>query len=147
MLRRWLVSMLTLCLAPLAMSLSSGPSVPAAGRYIVVLKDSASPSAVAGTVTGLGATVHDLFGRVNALLVSLPPAKVGILRHDPRVAYVTPDRSVRVLDSGASPASPKADSGTPAAHQAVPTGVARIGAAPALNPDGTMAASNAPARK
>jgi len=57
---------------------------PAAGRYIVVLKDSASPSAVAGTVTGLGATVHDLFGRVNALLVSLPPAKVGILRHDPR---------------------------------------------------------------
>ncbi len=33
------------------------------------------------------------------------------------------------------------------AHQAVPTGVARIGAAPALNPDGTMAAASSPAKK
>jgi subtilisin family serine protease len=65
-------------------------------------------------------------------VVSLPLLDLGILQHDPRVAYVTPDRPVRLLDST-----------TPA----VPTGVARIGAAPALNADGTMAAKAGPATK
>src|SRR5438105_8823541 len=147
MLRRWLVSALALCLVPVALSLFSvaGGSVIGTGRYIVVLKDSASASGVAGTATGLGATIDSLFGMVNTLVVSLPPLDVARLQRDPRVAYVTPDRPVRLLDSGASPASSKADSA--ATRPAVPTGVARIGASPALNPDGTVATQTAPAKK
>jgi subtilisin family serine protease len=138
MLRRWLVSVLALCLAPAATLLSSvaGGSVLATGRYVVVLKNSALASDVAGTATGLGATIDDLFGTVNTLVVSLPRVDLGTLQHDPRVAYVTPDRPVRLLASG-----------TPAALPAVPTGVARIGAAPALNPDGTVAVATSPAKK
>jgi subtilisin family serine protease len=130
--------MLALCLAPVAMPLSSvaGGSVLGTGRYVVVLKNSASASDVAGTATGLGATIDDLFGTVNTLVVSLPPVDVGTLQHDPRVAYVTPDRTVQLLASR-----------TPAALPAVPTGVARIGAAPALNPDGTVAVATSPAKK
>ena len=131
--------MLILCLAPVAMSLSSvagGSVLGTTGRYIVVLKNSASAGAVAGTATGLGATIDDRFGTVNTLVVSLPRPDLGTLQHDPRVAYVTPDRPVRLLDSS-----------TPAALPAVPTGVARIGAAPALNPDGTVAVATGPAKK
>ena len=140
MLRRWLVSALVLSLAPLAMSFSSvaGSSVLGTGRYIVVLKDSAAASDVAGTATGLGATVDSLFGTVNTLVLSLPLTDLGTLRHDPRVAYVTPDRPVRLLDASTSAVR----------QSSVPTGVARIGAAPALNPDGTVApATTGPAKK
>src|SRR5205807_4227968 len=61
----------------------------------------------------------------------------GALEHDPAVAYVAPDRPVQLLDANSSAAPP-----------AVPTGVSRIGAAPALNADGTMATTTAgPAKK
>src|SRR5205814_595332 len=124
MLRRWIVSVLVLSLAPVAMSLSStAGSSGILGRYIVVLKDSANADSVAGKATGLGATVDSLFGSINTLVVSLPLLRLGSLQRDPRVAFVTPDRPVRLLDSGASPASPNAAGG-------VPTGVMRIGAAP-----------------
>jgi subtilisin family serine protease len=130
--------MLALCLAPVAMSLSSmaGGPVVGTGRYVVVLKNSASASDVAGTATGLGGTIDDLFGTVHTLVVSLPRLGLGTLQHDPRVAYVTPDRPVQLLAGT-----------TPAAVPAVPTGVARIGAAPALNPDGTVAVATSPVRK
>ncbi|HYT38662.1 MAG TPA: S8 family serine peptidase, partial [Acidimicrobiia bacterium] len=120
------------------MSLPSvaGGSVLGTGRYIVVLKDSASASDVAGTATGLGATVDSLFGAVDGLVVSLPMARLGRLQRDPRVAYVTPDRPVRLLESH-----------TLATGRAVPTGVARIGASPAQNPDGTVATATGPAKK
>ncbi|MDQ1516919.1 MAG: hypothetical protein QOE80_2749 [Actinomycetota bacterium] len=151
MLRRWLVAALALCLAPVALSFSSvaGGSVLGTGRYIVVLKDPSATSAVAGRATGLGATVDSVFGAVDSLVVSLPLARLGRLQHDSRVAYVTPDHPVQLLDSAASPASPKAGnaSGTLATNPAVPTGVARIGAAPALNPDGTLAVPTGPAKK
>ncbi len=138
MLRRWLVAALAMCLVPVAMSLPSvaGGSVLGTGRYIVVLKDSASASDVAGTATGLGATVDSLFGAVDGLVVSLPMARLGRLQRDPRVAYVTPDRPVRLLESH-----------TLATGRAVPTGVARIGASPAQNPDGTVATATGPAKK
>jgi subtilisin family serine protease len=137
MLRRWLVPGLALCLAPVAiLSTGAGSSVRGTGRYIVVLRSSTSTPAFARTATRLGGTVDDLLGTVNTLVVSLPRHNLGTLRHDPRVAYVTADRSVRLL----------ADS-TPAALPAVPTGVARIGAAPAVNPDGTVALAAGPAKK
>ena len=141
MLRRWLVSALALCLVPVALSFSSaaGGSVLSTGRYIVVLKDPASAPAVADRATGLGATVDSLFSSVNTLVVSLPLLRLGALRHDSRVAYVTPDRPVHVLDNPAT--------ATTAGPPAVPTGVARIGAAPALNADGTVATASGPARK
>jgi subtilisin family serine protease len=137
MLRRWLFSVLAVCLAPMAaLPSGAGASAVGTGRYLVVLRNSASAPAVARTITGLGATVENLFGKVNTLVVSLPRHDLGTLRHDPRVAYVTADRPVGFLDD-----SP------PAGSPAVPTGVARIGAAPALNPDGTVAATAGPAKK
>jgi len=138
MLRRWLVAALALCLAPVAFSLSSvaGGSVLGTGNYIVVLKDSASVPAVATSATGLGATIDSLFGTVNTLVMSLPLTDLGALERDPRVAYITPDRPVQLLDSTPSTSRP-----------AVPTGVDRIGAAPALNPDGTFATAAGPAKK
>jgi len=121
MLRRWIVAMLVLSLAPVAMSLSStAGSSGILGRYIVVLKDSANADAVAGKATGLGATVDSLFGSINTLVVSLPLLRLGTLQRDPRVAFVTPDRPVRLLENAA---------GT-GATGGVPSGVLRIGAAP-----------------
>jgi subtilisin len=121
MLRRWLVAVLAVSLAPLALSFSSvaGGSVLGTGRYIVVLKDSAAAPDVAARATGLGATVDGLLSGVDTLVVSLPLLRLNALRHDSRVAFVTPDRPVRVLDDAVAPA------GT---TTGVPTGVARIGA-------------------
>jgi subtilisin family serine protease len=119
MLRRWIVAVLVMSLAPVGLSLTStASSAGATGRYIVVLKDSANADAVAGRATGLGATVNSLFSSVNTLVVSLPLLRVGALQRDPRVAFVTPDRPVRLLDTATGDAS------------SVPNGVRRIGAAP-----------------
>src|SRR2546426_11250910 len=102
MLRRWLVAVLALCLAPLTFSLSAvaGGSVLGTGRYIVVLKDSASAPDVAAKATGLGATIDSLFSGIDTLVVSLSPLRLAALRPDSRVAYVTPDRAVSILDGG-----------------------------------------------
>jgi subtilisin len=138
MLRRPLVSALVFALIPAAMLLASGAerSAPEAGRYIVVLKSSTSNLDLAGTATRLRATADGRLGALKTLVVSLRRRDVGALRRDPRVAYVTPDRPVRLL----------ADS-PPAALPMVPTGVARIGAAPPLNPDGTIAVTTGRARQ
>src|SRR5438067_12140330 len=129
MLRRWIVAVVVLSLAPVAMSLTSTPgSSILPGRYIVVLKDSADAGAVAGQASTLGATVDSLLGSINTLVVSLPLLRLGSLQRDPRVAFVTPDRPVRLLDNAA---------GT-AATGGVPTGVLRTAAAPvagAAGPD------------
>ncbi len=120
MLRRWIVAVLVMTLAPVGLSLTStAGSAGAFGRYIVVLKDPAAAGAVAGTATGLGATVNSLLGSVSSLVVSLPLVKLGKIQSDPRVAFVTPDRPIRLL------ATTPGISATPA-----PTGVTRIGAAP-----------------
>jgi subtilisin len=121
MLRRWLLALAVLSIAPVGLSLSSvaGGSVLRTGRYIVVLEDSAPATAVADRATLLGGTIDSLFGAVNTLVLSLSPGNAARLARDPRVAYVTPDRPVRLLDSHAA-----------AAEATVPTGVARIGAAP-----------------
>src|SRR5688572_7521159 len=104
MLRRWLLALVVLSIAPVGLSLSSvaGSSVLRTGRYIVVLDE----------------------GAPNTLVMSLSPGEAARLARDPRVAYVTPDRPVRLLDSHAA-----------AAAATVPTGVARIGAGPASDAD------------
>jgi len=132
MLRRWIVAVLVLSLGPVAMSLTSTASGSGLlGNYIVVLKDSANANAVAGTAAGLGATVDSVFGSINTLVVSLPLLNLGALQRDPRVAFVTPDRPVHLLDGGAGAAATAAvpTPGT-AGVGGVPTGVMRIGAAP-----------------
>jgi subtilisin len=131
MLRRWIVAVLVMALAPVGLSLTStASSAGGVGRYIVVLKSSANAQAVAGQATGLGATINSLFGSINTLVVSLSPSRVAGLQRDPRVAFVTADRPVRLLDNAA---------GT-GATGGVPTGVLRIGAAP-------VAGAAGPARK
>jgi subtilisin family serine protease len=69
----------------------------------------------------LGATVNALFSSLNTLVVSLSPTRVASLRRDPRVAFVTADRPVRLLDNTAK---------STGSVDGVPTGVMRIGAAP-----------------
>ena len=121
MVRRWIVAVLVMALAPLGLSLASpANSAGQAGRYIVVLNESANADAVASRATGLGATINSLFGSINTLVVSLSPSRVSSLQRDPRVAFVTPDRPVRLLASEAQSFS----------TDGVPTGVMRIGAAP-----------------
>ncbi|HEV3365548.1 MAG TPA: S8 family serine peptidase [Acidimicrobiia bacterium] len=125
MLRRWMAAVLVMALAPVGMSLTStAGSSGGTGRYIVVLKDSANADAVAGRATGLGATVNALFGSLNTLVVSLTQSRVASLQRDPRVAFVTPDRPVRLLDSTTK---------STGSVDGVPTGVMRIGAAPLAN--------------
>src|ERR1051325_3669083 len=100
MVRRWMVAVLVMALAPGGLSLSStARSAGAPGRYIVVLNQSADADAVAGRASVLGATVNALFSSLNTLVVSLSPARVASLRQDPRVAFVTADRPVRLLDN------------------------------------------------
>jgi subtilisin family serine protease len=143
MLRRLFVAALVLALIPATMLLSSRAehSVPKAGRYIVVLKSSTSNRDLAGAATRLRATAEARFGALKALVVSLRPRQVDALRRDSRVAYVTPDRAVRLMADSPPASVPTASLPT------VPTGVARIGAAPALNPDGTIAAATGPAKQ
>jgi len=138
MLRRWLVALVVMSLAPLGLSLRSvaGGASLGADRYIVVLKDSApaAATAVAGRAAGLGATVERLFGALNTLVVSLSARDAARLRSDQRVSFVTPDRPLRLL------------AGDGAAASTVPTGVTRIGAAPGQSPDGPSGATK-PARR
>jgi subtilisin len=127
MLRRCVIAVLMSSLVPLAAATKASSSVsPATGRYIVVLKDSADPSGVAHTATGLGASVQGLFSSLNGLLVSLPVLNVAALRHDPRVAYVAADRPMHML------------------VEPTPTGVTRIGAAPRLSADGSIGSAPDP---
>jgi subtilisin family serine protease len=119
MLRRSIVALLVASLVPLALATqATGEVTPALGRYIVVLKSPAASESVAESATSLGATVNGLFSSLNGLLVTLPLLNLNALRRDPRVAYVVPDRPVRLL-----------------ADQAA--GVSRIGAV-STKPDGSV---------
>jgi subtilisin family serine protease len=121
MLHRSIVALLISSLVPLAVATqATGEVSPALGRYIVVLKSPAASGSMAETASGLGATVNGVFSSLNGLLVTLPLLNLNSLRHDPRVAYVVPDRPVKLL---AEPA---------------PAGVSRIGASPKVNPDGSV---------
>ncbi len=119
MLRRSVVALLISSLVPLAVATqATGEVTPALGRYIVVLRSPVASASVAESASGLGATVNGVFSSLNGLLVTLPLLNLNGLRRDPRVAYIVPDRPVRLL-----------------ADQAA--GVSRIGAA-RTNPDGSV---------
>ena len=121
MLRRWMVAVLVVALVPVAMSLTSRRAV--RGRTGATSSSSRTrpaPMPSPSKATGLGATVELAVRLLNTLVVSLPLLKVGRLEQDPRVAFVTPDRPVRLLDTAPG-------AGT---SSAAPTGVTRIGAAP-----------------
>jgi subtilisin family serine protease len=115
------VALLISSLVPLALATqATGEVSPAFGRYIVVLKSPSASGSLTETASGLGATVNGVFSSLNGLLVTLPLINLSSLIRDPRVAYVVPDRPVRLL---AEPA---------------PAGVSRIGATPKVNPDGSV---------
>jgi subtilisin len=121
MLRRSIVALLISSLVPLALATqATGEVSPAFGRYIVVLKSPSASGSLTETASGLGATVNGVFSSLNGLLVTLPLINLSSLIRDPRVAYVVPDRPVRLL---AEPA---------------PAGVSRIGATPKVNSDGSV---------
>jgi subtilisin len=82
------------------------------GNYIVVLKDGAgAPAALASEQTRtFGGKVGYVYGSaLKGYSASLPVADVASLRRDPRVAYVTPDRTTLSVQA-----------------QKVPTGIERI---------------------
>ena len=121
MLRRSIVALLISTLVPVAVATqATGEVSPAWGRYIVVLKSPSASGSLTESASALGATVNGVFSSLNGLLVTLPLLNLKTLLGDPRVAYVVPDRPVRLL---AEPA---------------PAGVSRIGATPKVNPDGSV---------
>jgi subtilisin len=85
-------------------------SKPPVDPYIVVLADGANSGAVARDhARRAGAEVSHVYGHALAgYAARLTPAGLGVVRSDPRVRYVTPDRQVRL------------------AAQVLPTGVDRI---------------------
>jgi subtilisin len=116
MLRRMVIPILALGVIPLTAVPSANGNLGLA-RYIVVLNNSADMGAVAGGAVEDGARLNATFGSVlSGFVATLPLLNLGALRSDPRVAYVKPDRPVRLLDTT-----------TPGG---TPTGVSRIGALP-----------------
>jgi subtilisin len=114
MLRKMVIPILALGVIPLTAVPSANGNL-GLGRYIVVLENPADTAAVAGAAVENGARLNATFGSVlGGFVATLPLLDLGALRSDPRVAYVKPDRPVRLLDTA---------SGTP-------TGVSRIGALP-----------------
>lgn len=129
MLHRRPLCLLVSCLVLAAMSpIAVRKTTRAAARYLVVLEPSVSATDFVRSVAKLDASVDHLFGAVNTLTVSLEPAELAALTDDPRVAYLTPDRPVRVLDAG-----------NPSRGRAAPTGVTRIGAAAPPDSSGAVA--------
>ena len=121
MLRRSMVALLISSLVPVAVATqATGEITPALGRYIVVLKSPTGTGSLTETASGLGATVNGVFSTLNGLLVTLPLLNLRALERDPRVAYVVPDRPVRLL------------------AESPPAGVQRVGAGPRVNPDGSV---------
>ena len=82
------------------------------GRYIVVLKDSASLNAVLADHAALtGARIgHTYRHALSGYAATLPSAALKAIKADSRVAFVSPDREVRIM------------------AQALPTGINRIDA-------------------
>ncbi|MGH9002766.1 MAG: S8 family serine peptidase, partial [Acidimicrobiia bacterium] len=114
------MALLISSLVPVAVATqATGEINPAFGRYIVVLNAPNASGSLTETASGLGATVNGVFSSLNGLLVTLPLLNLKALERDPRVAYVVPDRPVRLL---AEPA---------------PAGVSRIGAG-RVNADGNF---------
>jgi|SRR5581483_6838009 len=138
MCRRVLAFLIVLCVGPVVMSggARGATAVPAAGRYLVVVKDGASPADVVAAVQRLGATVDRFFATMRTAVVSLPDEGVAALRGDPRVAYVAPDRIVHILATA-----------VPALGRPWPTGVARIGVTPLSDHQSAAGGSTPAARR
>jgi subtilisin len=104
--RALLPLVLALALAVPAVAASSG----AVGRYIVVLRDGASPAAVANEhATKFGASVsHVYVAALHGYAATIPNARLADVRADARVAFVSADREVHAI------------------AQTLPTGINRI---------------------
>jgi subtilisin family serine protease len=93
----------------------------AAGRWIVVLRDDASPVAAAKRH---GASPDYLYGSaIHGYAATLSDAALAKARKDPAVMFVAPDRVISLGKPGGG------GGGGTTSTQVVPTGIARIGAA------------------
>lgn len=85
-------------------------AAPATGRYIVILKPGSNPSGVARSHARLGVRATLIYrSALRGYAGTIPTSKLAILRRDPRVASIRPDRRFHI------------------AAQTIPTGVKRIG--------------------
>jgi subtilisin len=91
-----IVALVSILVAATGAAAAAKPT--AMGSYIVVLKDSAgAPATVAShQARNFGAKVGFVYGSaLKGYSATMPVADVQALRRDPRVAYVTADRTVR----------------------------------------------------
>ena len=104
---RRILSVLALSLALVASVTAAQASPSAAGRYIVVLKESAGPvrGVAADHASRFGAAVSHVYAHaLRGYVATIPSGALGALRSDPRVAYVEADGVMRALttQSGAT---------------------------------------------
>jgi subtilisin len=94
----------------LALSSPTAAGSSAAGRYIVVLRDSANSAAVASEhATRYGASVSQVYAAaLHGYAATIPESRLAEVRADPRVAFISADREVHAVG------------------QTLPTGIDRI---------------------
>jgi subtilisin len=114
------LSVLALAVSICALTATSASARGIPGQYIVVLKDSADPGAVAKDHAKKddAAVGHVFRSALNGYSAKIPDSKIDDVRNDPRVASVTEDFEVHALGTD-----------TLAAGETVPTGTLREGAA------------------
>jgi len=115
----------SLLLFSMALNVFAQPG-PISGKYIVLLKEGASPVAVAA---GHGVAPDFVYRTaVNGFAGAIPPGRLRALRNDPRVAAIVQDNAVYALA--------KPGGGGSSTGQVIPEGVKRIGASGAFTGTG-----------
>ena len=97
-----IVALVTIAAIASTSGLAGASATGPAARYIVVLKDAAlQPAAVsAGHAQAFGVDVTHVFRHaLKGYSATIPAAAVSAVAADPRVAYVEPDRTMRVVAS------------------------------------------------
>jgi subtilisin len=118
---RLLISLAALTAAIVfSLTASAAFAGPVPGRYIVVLKSGADPGAVSRDQHGrFGLAPGHLYrAALHGFVANIPAGRLDDVRRDPRVAFVSQDRTVQATGTQ-----------TLAAGDAIPTGVRRAGAA------------------
>lgn len=118
-----------ICIGFTSNLLAQAPGDRIPDRFIVEL----APGVDAGSVAGFHGVVpdHVYEHAINGFAGFVPPGRITALRNDPLVVSVAPDRIVKANPKGGNGGNKGGGNNPPpTATQTVPSGVARIGAAP-----------------
>lgn len=120
---------LVLLVAFTGIAYAEAPQDKIPGKYIVVLQDSADPSAVApemGRAYGL-AVAETYSHALKGFSATIPAARLNAVKNDPRVAFISEDRIVEASKR------PGTGGGAPSPSQILPSGIKRAGAVALTN--------------